>query len=149
MPPPAPLSVSCWPETIEALYGNLRRSGPILFGPHGERRAMPESVGEFLAELIAGLQAGKSVAIIHNEATLTTAEAAEMLGVSRQFLVKTLERGEIPFHKVGTHRRVYVRDLLEYRRRRDRHRRNALDELVQAEIAEGLYTIEPTNGEHR
>jgi len=66
-------------------------------------------------------------------------EASRMLGMSRQFFVGLLEQGEIPFHKVGTHRRVYVRDLLAYKGKRDAARRAGLAELARAEFDEGLY----------
>ncbi|MFN7923670.1 MAG: excisionase family DNA-binding protein [Bryobacteraceae bacterium] len=70
-------------------------------------------------KLIADLCEGQSVAIVESDAQLTTVEGARMLGVSRQFLIKVLERGEIPYHMVGTHRRIYVRDLLAYKAKRD------------------------------
>ena len=68
-----------------------------------------------------------------------------MLGVSRQFLIKLLERGDIPHHMVGTHRRIYVRDLLAYKTRRDSTRRKILDNLARAEAEDGLYELEPPN----
>jgi excisionase family DNA binding protein len=66
-----------------------------------------------------------------------------MLGVSRQFLIKLLERDEIPHHMVGTHRRIYVRDLPAYKAKRDSKRSQVLDELTCAEAADGLYDLEP------
>ncbi len=94
--------------------------------------------------MIADLQGGKSVSIIQSEATLTTVEAANMLGVSRHFLVKLLESKRVPHHKVGTHRRIYMRDLLNVgKAERDGRRRKALDTLVEAEIEDGLYDRKP------
>jgi excisionase family DNA binding protein len=66
-----------------------------------------------------------------------------MLGMSRQFLVRLLEKGEIPFHMVGTHRRMYARDVLAYRAKRDLSRRKILDDLARAEYEEGLYDQVP------
>jgi excisionase family DNA binding protein len=63
--------------------------------------------------------------------------------MSRQFLVRLLEKGEIPFHKVGTHRRIYARDVLGYKAKRDLSRRKNLDDLARAEYAEGLYSQIP------
>jgi excisionase family DNA binding protein len=130
---------------VQALYEKLAKSQAKLVGPDGRSQRLPESLYAFLVELIADLQAGKSVSIIQSEATLTTVEAANMLGVSRQFLVKLLEAGQIPHFKVGTHRRIYMRDLLKYRAERDGRRRKALDDLVEAEIRDGLYDCDPSD----
>ncbi|HEX8817710.1 MAG TPA: excisionase family DNA-binding protein [Terriglobales bacterium] len=74
---------------------------------------------------------------------VATIEASETLGMSRQYLVTLLEKGEIPFHRVGTHRRIYARDVLAYKAKRDLSRRNILDDLARAEYAEGLYDQVP------
>ena len=68
---------------------------------------------------------------------LTTVEASKILGMSRQYLIKLLEKGEIPFHLVGTHRRLYVRDVLTYKMKRDLMRRETLDNLAKREINRG------------
>jgi excisionase family DNA binding protein len=70
---------------------------------------------------------------------LTTVEASKILGVSRQFLIQLLEKGEIPFHMVGTHRRIYVRDMIAYKSKRDTSRRKTLDDLARHEFAKGDY----------
>jgi len=130
-------------KQVLELYHKIQRSRAKLVGPDGKRQSLPVSLYEFLAKLIAGLCEGQSVAIVQNDAQLTTVEAARMLGVSRQFLIKVLERDEIPHHMVGTHRRVYVRDLLAYKAQRDSKRRQILDVLTRAEAGDGLYDLEP------
>lgn len=125
------------------LYQKIQRSRAKLVGPDGKTQNLPVSLYEFLVKLIADLCEGQSVAIVQNDAQLTTVEGARMLGVSRQFLIKLLERGEIPHHMVGTHRRIYVRDLLAYKAKRDSNRRKILDDLTRAEAEDGLYDLEP------
>lgn len=62
---------------------------------------------------------------------LTTQEAANLLNISRPFLIKLLEKGEIPYHKIGTHRRILFSDLLKFKDKTDKTSNSALDELVQ------------------
>lgn len=130
-------------KQIQALYEKIARSQAKLVGPDGRSQRLPGSLYDFLVKLIADLQSGKSVSLIQSEATLTTVEAANILGVSRQFLVKLLDDEKIPHHKVGTHRRVYMRDLLKYKAERDGSRRKLLDDLVDAEVQDGLYDLRP------
>lgn len=125
------------------LYRKIQRSRAKLVRPDGKTQNLPVSLSEFLAQLTADLGDGQSVSIVQNDAQATTIEAARMLGVSRQFLVNLVERGEIPYHMVGTHRRIYVRDLLAYKAKRDSNRRQVLDELTRAEAEDGLYDLEP------
>jgi excisionase family DNA binding protein len=79
------------------LYQKIQRSRAKLVGPDGKPQVLPVSLRDFLVKLMAVLSAGQPVAFIQNDAQLTTFEAARMLGVSRQFLVKLLEGNEIPF----------------------------------------------------
>jgi excisionase family DNA binding protein len=136
-------------KDIQALYEKFAKSQAKLVGPDGKSQRLPDSLYSFLVQLIADLQAGKSVSIIQSQATLTTVEAANMLGVSRQFLVNLLDSDQIPHHKVGTHRRIYMRDLLEYKANRDGRRKKVLDDLVDAEIEDGLYDRQPADAEPR
>jgi excisionase family DNA binding protein len=124
---------------IREIYEKLREAAAKLVGPDGKTQVLPNNVYSFLCRLLADLRAGSSVTILQSNAQLTTMEASRMLGTSRQFLITLLEKGEIPFHKVGTHRRIYARDALAYKAKRDAARRNALDDLARAEYDEGVY----------
>jgi len=124
---------------IHDLYSKLRAAQAKLVGPDGTIHLLPGNLYSFLCQLLADLKDGKSVTILQSEVTLTTVEAARLLGVSRQFLVQEIERRNLPHHMVGTHRRLYARDVLAYKSNRDAGRRAVLDDLARAEFEEGLY----------
>ena len=92
--------------------------------------SLPGFVLQLLETILSEIAKGNAVSIIPVHAELTTQEAADILNVSRPFLVKLLEKKKIPFHKVGTHRRVYYGDLIHYKQQIDAKRRITLDELV-------------------
>jgi excisionase family DNA binding protein len=126
-------------QEIIDIYAKLRDAEAKLIGPDGKTEVLPNNLYSFLLRLLADLRAGNSVTILQSRHELTTAEASKILGMSRQYLVQLLEKGEIPFHKIGTHRRLYVRDVLAYKARRDTTRRKTLDDLARREFAEGNY----------
>jgi len=93
-------------------------------------------------EVAAGMVAsGAGVAVLAADRDLTSQEAADVLGVSRQYMVRLIDRGDIPSSKVGAHRRVKAADLAEYRARRDRGRRSALDALAADAEVDGAYGV--------
>lgn len=110
-----------------------------LVGRGGESVALPPSIGTLLAEIARNMEAGKTVSVVAEHHELTTQRAANILGVSRPFLVHLLEDGQLPFHRVGSHRRVYLADLLEFKAKRDRARRAAIKRLAREDMAAGTY----------
>ncbi|GHT92063.1 hypothetical protein AGMMS49545_09030 [Betaproteobacteria bacterium] len=92
---------------------------------------LPTSVMKMLAEILSELASGHAVRIMPVHAELSTQEAADILNVSRPYLVKLLDGGEIAHHKTGKHRRVRYEDLMAYKTMRDRQSEAALTELAK------------------
>lgn len=99
---------------------------------------VPASALPLIADMLSQLARGRAVTIIPVHSELTTQQAADFLGVSRPHFVKMLDRKELPFRKVGTHRRVLFADLAEFKTKRIGDRRKALDELASEAQTLGL-----------
>ena len=128
-------------EQVGELHDLLQKEGSArLMGPGGEPSLeLPHAIFRLLMEIVELMQQGKAISIVPVTQELTTQQAAEMLGVSRPFLVKLVERGEIPFHPAGTHRRVYLTDLMQYKRKRDQLRHEAINRMAQEAVDAGDY----------
>lgn len=97
---------------------------------NGESLAIPASAVKVLLRAMTEMAQGHAVSLVPIQSELTTQQAAELLGVSRPYLVKLLDEDQIPSRKVGTHRRVLYADLMKYKTEIDAKRMNALDELT-------------------
>jgi excisionase family DNA binding protein len=98
-----------------------------------------KELADLLRQVLEALARGEAVRVIPLEAELTTQQAAELLDVSRPHLVRLLERGVIPFHKVGAHRRVKVRDLLAYMEAARKRGEERMEGLIRESQELGLY----------
>jgi excisionase family DNA binding protein len=93
-----------------------------------------------LRQMVHELLQGNSVTIVPIHKELTTQEAADILNISRQYLVEILEAQAIPYSKVGTHRRIRLGDLMNYKNDRDAKRREGLSKMTKKSQKLGLYT---------
>ena len=105
----------------------------VIFDDQGAAHpvCVPVSALRLLVDLLTEIGEGNAVSIIPIHAELTTQDAADVLNVSRPFLVQLLECGEMPFHKIGTHRRVRYQDVISYKERIDVERNKVLDALAE------------------
>lgn len=117
-------------KTVERfLLTNEPRSAQLV-ALNGDTLEVPEPIFKVLLEIIPLMAQGHSIGLVPLHKELTTQQAADLLNVSRPFLVKLLDQGAIPHTKTGTHRRVLFEDVMEYKRRRSRERKEALDALT-------------------
>ena len=103
-----------------------------------ESIAIPAAASRLLNGILIEMAKGNAVTLLPVDAELTTQQAADLLHVSRPFLVEQLEKGVLPYRKVGTHRRVMFRDLMDYKRTTEQSRLTALEELSAIDQQLGL-----------
>ena len=123
---------------IENILKNVH-SIPKLVSPDGEKIELPRAVLDALQQVVNELAHERAVAIVPVNKELTMQEAADLLNVSRPYLIKLLEQGELPFFKVGSHRRIRLDDLMEYRKRHHEAQKHAINEIAQLSQEYGIY----------
>lgn len=102
----------------------------VVGGDPDDALALPRGAVELLARVLANMAAGQQVSVVPAHAELTTQQAADLLNVSRPYLIGLLDAGQIEYRRVGTHRRVRADSLLAYQRRDDQRRHEVADELT-------------------
>ncbi len=112
---------------------------PVLLGREGAHVEIPEPLFHVLTKAVRLMASGQAVTLLSENEEFTTQAAADYLGMSRPHLIKLLEQGELPFHFVGTHRRIYLKDLKEFEAKRDRQRRESMAALNRKVSEAGLY----------
>lgn len=100
---------------------------------------IPEAHYAVVRRVLDELARGKALQLIAYPKDLTTQQAADILNVSRTYLLRLLDQGELPYIKVGTHRRVKLQDVLEYRARRSRQRQESLAKMARMAQELGVY----------
>lgn len=112
-----------------------------LVGPDGSQLEIPEELYGVLRDVVNALSQGMAISIAPHNTMLTTQEAADLLNISRPTLVRLLSDGEIPHTMRGRHRRVLLRDVLDYSERTRAERRAALDQMAADAEKDGLYEV--------
>ncbi len=122
-------------ESSRVLSRYARRSEPLEVelrdNEHHQTIALPAGAVRLLLDVLTQMAEGNAVTLMPMHAELTTQQAANLLNVSRPYLVKLLDSGVIGHRKVGTHRRVLLRDLMAYKQKVDADRNAALEELTR------------------
>jgi len=95
----------------------------------GEQIELPEEIYRLLVHVTEAMSRGMAVTIAPRSTTLTTSQAAELLGVSRPTLIKFLDEGRISFTKVNSHRRLSLHDVLEFQKARREQQYAALEAM--------------------
>jgi excisionase family DNA binding protein len=132
------------PSTLSRFARGLSVEGQAkarLIGPDGAEVEIPVEVYGLLVEVVTALSQGTAISIAPHNTMLTTQEAADMLSVSRPTLVRLLADGEIPHTLRGRHRRVLLRDVVDYSERTRSGRQSTLDEMTAEAEDMGLYDM--------
>lgn len=143
-PPEQLAQIAALARAIQGMIETRQRSAPTckLIGPDGGTTAIPASVFYVLERVAEVMASGDSITIVPVGKELTTQQAADLLNVSRQYLVRLLDEGRIPFRKTGKHRRLRIEDVISFGEKRDRNRRAGLRELSQLTQDFGGYDVE-------
>ena len=115
-----------------------RRKQPCLVDSEGREIPLPELLFGLIVMVARDLQAGRSVFVVSGEQAMTPQAAADFLGMSRQFLARLLDDGAMPFHKVGSHRRLLFKDVQKFATTRAQSRRATLEKLRDKLHAAGV-----------
>ena len=134
-------------EILKQLDGVVHRGGAMLVGSDGEQVLLPDSLNELLLYIVEAVKRKQTIFLMPEDEAFTTQAAANFLGVSRPYLLRLLEAQKLPFHRVGTHRRILFKDLISYQRTRSLARNGALTEMTKMLDEAGVYDRVMEHGE--
>ena len=110
----------------------------VMDADHDEPIELPAGAVTLLLDILGAMASGQGVTIIPEDAELTTVQAADILHVSRPFLIKLLDERQLPYRRVGKHWRIRMEDVMNYKRAIDQQRETVLDQLVAEAQAQDM-----------
>lgn len=132
--PPSPQDAAIARTSGQLLSRFAQRKRPLTLrvrdAGRDEPLELPIGAVELLMDILEAMAAGRGLTLIPENAELTTVQAAEILNVSRPFLIRLLDENRIPHRKVGKHRRIRMEDVMAYKARIDSDREAVLDRLA-------------------
>jgi excisionase family DNA binding protein len=131
--PEEALSAKAASRTLASIIPSLDEDLDIQIheGKDDQRLKLPTSAVRLLLDILEQMARGNAITLIPVHAELTTQQAADVLNVSRPFVVKLIDEGKLPFRKVGAHRRIKFEDLMAFKTKIDNQRLEALNKLVE------------------
>jgi excisionase family DNA binding protein len=135
-----PESLALVRKHLEVLKECLTAKQPIsLKLGKNKEIPLPASLTALVVQALSSAADGKRIVLVEADEEVSPEKAAEFLHISRPFLIKRLEAGELPFHWVGSHRRILMSDLVEYKRQRRQRSLETLQQMREDAEAMGLY----------
>jgi excisionase family DNA binding protein len=126
-------------KELSALLTEMPQADRARIRLDGHDLILPKSALELLRNILSEMAQGNAVTIVPTHTELTTQEAADILNVSRPYLVKLLDTRVIPHHRLNKHRRIRFDDLMSYKKQQQARSSSALDELAKQAQELGLY----------
>jgi excisionase family DNA binding protein len=124
---------------VVRIYKALKQGPAAIIDADGQRLPLPQALYAILVQAARELELGRGVSLVSSGHELTSQQAAEVLNVSRPFLIRLLDEEHIPYHMVGTHRRIALEDLLAFRESRSKARKTALGKMAREAQKSGDY----------
>lgn len=124
-------ALQCLENVSQSIKNSRKKEVKIKVQEEGEFITIPKKALTLLSDIIENMAEGKTVSIVPSNSEVSTQQAADMLNVSRPHLVKLLETKKIPFKKVGSHRRILLKDITSYKKQLAKQREAQLDFLSQ------------------
>jgi excisionase family DNA binding protein len=112
---------------------------PKLVGSDGEAIELPPSVFDALRQLVPHMILGNAIFIIPENKELCLQEAADILNIAKESLIRVLDEGKIPFITLGRQRYIRFGDVMSYKKQRDAGRRQAIEEIARISQEAGMY----------